>query len=296
VPATDAPTSLTRCTAALEAADESPDELIVVDRPDGAGPAAARNAGAARATGDVLLFVDSDVEVHRDAVSRIRARLGPDPDLVAVFGSYDAEPEAPGAVSGFRNLLHHHVHQSSAGPVASFWAGLGAVRSDAFAAAGGFDGERYLRPSIEDIELGTRLVAAGARIECDPRVQGTHLKQWDLGEMLRTDFARRGVPWVELLLRAGAPRGELNLGWRHRLSALASVAAAVALARRRPIGAVAGVAALVALNRDFYALIARRRGLLQATAGVGFHALHHLAGVVAVPAGLIAHLADADRG
>ena len=60
-------------------------------------------------------------------------------------------------MAAFRNLLHHVVHQRSAGHVRSFWAGLGAVRRTAFDAAGGFDAERYPQPSIEDVELGGRL-------------------------------------------------------------------------------------------------------------------------------------------
>src|ERR687894_766679 len=92
-----------------------------------------------------------------DELSRIEAAFADDPGLTALFGSYDDRPEAPGAVSGFRNLLHHHVHQGGAGPARTFWAGLGAVRRDAFVAAGGFDEGRYPVPSIEDIELGMRL-------------------------------------------------------------------------------------------------------------------------------------------
>src|SRR5581483_8555183 len=169
VPATNAPPTLEACRDAIQAADEAPEELIVVL--EGAGPADARNRGAARATGDVLVFVDADVVVHGDAFARIR-RAFEDPSLVALFGSYDDRPAAPGTVSVFRNLLHHHVHQSGAGPATTFWAGLGAVRRDAFEAVGGFDAERYLVPSVEDIDLGTRLVAAGRRIELDPSVQG----------------------------------------------------------------------------------------------------------------------------
>jgi len=257
----------------------------VVEEAPGPGPAAARNEGARRADGDVLVFVDADVVPHRDAFARIRAAFGADPELAALFGSYDDSPEAPGAVAGFRNLLHHHVHQQGAGPAATFWAGLGAVRRDVFGAAGGFDAARYPRPSIEDIELGSRLAASGAKIVLDPAVQGTHLKAWSLVEMVRTDFVARGVPWVELLLDGRASTGALNLGWRHRLSALASLTAAGGLVLRRPALAAAAAGALVALNAPFYALLARRRGALQATLGVALHAVHHVTAAASVPAG-----------
>ena len=291
VPATDGPSGLQRCLAAIRTADDPPEELIVVERAARPGPAAARNEGADRAAGDVLVFIDADVLPRPDTFRRIRAAFEKDPDLAAVFGSYDDSPEAPDAVSGFRNLLHHFVHQRSPGPSTTFWAGLGAMRRDTFAQAGGFD-DHYTEPSIEDIELGMRLAAVGARLELDPAIQGTHLKHWTLGKMVRTDFHARGVPWVALLARRGATPSGLNLGWRHRLSALASVALVGSLAARRPRPAAAGLGALVFLNAPFYALLFKRRGGAQAIAGVGLHVLHHLTAVCAVPAGLLAHVRD----
>jgi hypothetical protein len=288
VPATNRPPTLAHCVDAIRAAHEPPDELIVVEDAPGSGPAAARNEGARRATGDVLVFVDADVVPHEDAFARIRAAFAADQGLDGVFGSYDDAPPAPGVVAGFRNLLHHHVHQQGAGAVPTFWAGLGALRRDAFESAGGFDWARYPRASIEDVELGARLSARGARIVLEPALQGTHLKAWTLAEMVRTDFAARGVPWIDLLLTGGVSTTMLNLGWRHRLSALACVAGATALALRRPGAAATALGALVALNAPFYALLARRRGPLEATLGVGLHAVHHLTAVASVPAGVLA--------
>jgi hypothetical protein len=295
VPATDAPATLEQCLEAIRTAAEGPEELIVVTEPPPAGPAAARNEGASRADGDVLVFVDADVLPHADAFRRIRAAFAADPGLAAVFGSYDDDPPA-GVVAGFRNLLHHHVHQEGAGPVPTFWAGLGAIRRDVFLAAGGFDAERFPTASIEDVELGLRLSAVGERVELDPDVQGTHLKAWTLAEMVRTDFSRRGVPWVRLLADAdGAGATALNLGWRHRASAAACVAGVAALVARRPAGAALALAALVGLNASFYRLLLRRRGPAEAVAGVGLHAIHHLTAVAAVPVGLAAHLSR-ERG
>jgi len=295
VPATNEPATLDACTAAIRRAEQPPEELIVITEASGRGPAAARNLGARDASGDILAFVDADVVVHEDAFARIRAAFADDPGLVAVFGSYDDAPSADGVVTAFRNLLHHFVHQSSPGEASTFWAGLGAIRRDAFVAVGGFDERRYREPSIEDIELGMRLSARGKRLVLDPALQGTHLKHWSLGEMLRTDFRKRGVPWVRLMLETRDPSSALNLGWRHRLSAGLSLIGAWAVVGRRPRLAALSVVGVVALNRSFYGLLWRRQGPMRSAAGVGLHALHHLTSVAAVPIGVVAHLLESRR-
>jgi GT2 family glycosyltransferase len=289
VPATDSPATLERCAAALEAGERRPDELALQIEPAGAGPAAARNLAAAACEADVLVFVDSDVEVHPDALARIAAHFEADPELTAVFGAYDDDPGDPGLTSRYRNLLHHHVHAGAAGAAESFWAGLGAVRREAFAAIGGFDADRFPLASVEDIELGMRLRRGGAKIVLDPRIRGRHLKRWTPLSMARTDFSRRGVPWARLLLRERTHSTALNLGWRQRASAAASVALAGSLlARRRRLAAAALLANLV-LDRELYALLARRGGPRLLLAGIGLQQLHQLAAAAAVPAALVLH-------
>jgi hypothetical protein len=284
VPATVPVPTLSRCLVALERAGA--DEILVADEPAGATPALARNRAVGRATGDVLVFVDADVVVHDDALDRIRARLR-DPALDAVFGSYDDAPEAPGAISGFRNLLHHHVHHAGAGPAQSFWTGLGAVRRAVFDAAGGLDPARRW---LEDVELGARLIQAGARIELDPSIQGTHLKRYTLRSMLHVDTVERAIPWVDLMLSGRAPRSALNAGGRHRAAALLALGAVGAAVARRPVVAVVAVGAFAALNAELYATIARRRGRGEAAAAVPLHVLHHVSASAAIPAGVALHL------
>src|SRR5687767_15158603 len=123
VPATDDPATLAACRRAIAAAAEGPEEVVVVREPALASPAAARNLGAARAESDVLVFVDSDVLVHRDAFARLRAAFDADPGLVAVFGTYDPASGDGGSVTAFRNLLLSEVHRQCAGPATTFWAG-----------------------------------------------------------------------------------------------------------------------------------------------------------------------------
>ncbi len=296
VPATDRPPTLERCTTALAAGERPPDQLIVQESPEATGPAAARNLGAARSAADILVFVDSDVEVHPDALARIERHFDAEPGLAAVFGAYDDRPAARGLTSRFRNLLHHHVHTTSAGAAETFWAGLGAVRRDAFEAVGGFDEERFPLASVEDIELGLRLRGGGGRIVLDPEIRGRHLKAWTPLSMVSTDFWRRGVPWTRLLLRHGGAGRALNLGRRHRASAAASVLLVAALALRRPRLALTTLLGTIALNRTFYALLARRGGPKLLVAGIGLHQLHHLTAVASVPVAVLLHLRERSRG
>lgn len=290
IPATDRRPTLGRVLEAVSRAASTPEEVIVVDQPSHLGPAAARNLGSRRAHGDVLVFVDADVEVHTDAFVRIRALFENDAELTAVFGSYDDDPGGRGVVSDFRNLLHHHVHHEGAGFATTFWAGLGAVRRDAFVQVGGFDEERFPLPSIEDIELGMRLRRHGGRILLDPTIQGKHLKSWTFAGITETDLLRRGVPWLRLMFEDHSSSTALNLGWRHRVGTGASVMLLPMLARRKFRAAGTVFALLIVLDRRFYALLFRRRGGRMVAAGVPLHIAHRLTSAAAVPVALTAHL------
>jgi GT2 family glycosyltransferase len=290
IPATDGRVTLGRTVAGVRRASEPPEELIVVDRPAHLGPAAARNLGSRQASGDVLVFIDADVEVHDDAFARIRSAFEVDTSLAAIFGSYDDEPGANGIVSDFRNLLHHHVHQEGAGAATTFWAGLGAIRRDVFLALGGFDEERFPMPSVEDIELGMRLHAQGGRIVLDPAIQGKHLKHWTLTSMAKTDLLRRGVPWLRLVFENHPGSTALNLGWRHRIGTGASLVLLLGLVRRNPLLVGGTLAFLIALDRRFYLLLLRQRGARAMAVGVPLHVVHRLTSAAAVPIAVTSHL------
>jgi len=195
-----------------------------------------------------------------------------------------------GAVSTFRNMLHHYVHQSSGGLATTFWAGLGAVRREAFVAVDGFDDWRFRSPSVEDIELGLRLSSAGGLIELDPEVQGTHLKHWRLQTMLLTDLMYRGMPWTALMLERGPSAARLNLRGSHGLAAAAFTGALASFLGRRPWVGLPLLLAYLGINAPFYSLVARRSGARDGSAAVALLAIHNVAALGSAPLGIAAYL------
>lgn len=292
---------LAKCLSALAASTRQADEVIVVD--DGSiddsatiartfdvkvvrlakgphGPATARNRGVSASRGRVLVFIDCDVAVHRETLDLMENELQNNPDVCGVFGSYDDQPAAPGPVSRYRNLMHHHVHQQSRREASTFWAGCGALRREAFEAENGFD-ETYRWASIEDIELGLRLKSAGQRLLLCREIQVTHAKRWTFAEMVHTDIFRRAAPWAKLLLKESALPNDLNLRRENRLSALASVCLLIILLLgfilpSELVLAAIPIAILLAANRSLYALFHRHGGLLFSLGAILLHWLHYL--------------------
>jgi len=262
------------------------------------GPAAARNIGAEAARAPLVAFVDADVCVRPDALRRIVEHFRGDPELAAVFGSYDATPAEPGFISQYRNLLHHYVHQQQSGEVDSFWAGCGAVRRAAFLDVGMFDEGRYPSPQIEDIELGYRLRDRGYRIILDPEIQGTHLKRWTFGDMVRANFHHRGLPYARLLLerRQLLNTQGLSVGSTDKASTVLVSLSVLAIAftvlfqdRRWLLAVGLCFIAFVLVNRRLLGWFARTRGCWFALRALAMHLLYHATNVAAIVYSVVMH-------
>lgn len=292
---------LPSCLDAIFASDYSAYEAIVID--DGStdssaeiavvkgatvlftahrqsGPAVARNLGTRKANGDILLFVDADVVIKPDTIAKIAARFYEQPEISALFGSYDDEPGEKNFLSQYRNLLHHWVHQNSNSEASTFWAGLGAVRHEVFLAVGGFDGERFPIPSIEDIEFGMRLRAKGYRILLDKKIQAKHLKKWNAVSVLRTDIFCRAFPWSKLMLSKQGLINDLNLKTSDRLSAMlvALLLLFFPFVFWKPLFFlplfITALSAVFILNRKTFLFFLSKKGILIATAAFAWQLLY----------------------
>jgi GT2 family glycosyltransferase len=252
----------------------------VLTFPSAGGPARARNLGASVAQGEILFFLDADVEVHADTLEQMVAIFRQQPELTALIGSYDDAPGSANFLSQYKNLFHHYTHQTSSEVASTFWGACGAIRRDAFLKMGGFD-ESYRFPSVEDIELGYRLTKVGDRIQLCKNVQVKHLKCWRPISLLKAEFFYRALPWTELLWRDRQFINDLNLKVSSRISLLLAyglLAAIFALFWWRDavwVGIFLGLVLFI-INLPVYQFFQQKRGFWFTCGVVFWHWLYFL--------------------
>jgi GT2 family glycosyltransferase len=196
VPTVGRPRSLARCLDALAAQDvEAPFEVVVVDdapsgsRPSvvaphparlidggGRGAAAARNAGARVARGDVLLFLDDDLVPAPDLVRRHLAHHDGGADLI-VIGRCPPRPPRPSLTDRAGALWwedrFREMAESAALTFSDVLSGNTSVRRALFLSLGGFeDGLGALRR--EDWHWGIQSLEAGVPVAFDPHAIAVH--------------------------------------------------------------------------------------------------------------------------
>jgi GT2 family glycosyltransferase len=167
--------------AVLAALDGQGHETIVVDDGGGGvaeatlrtprvGGAAARNAGARAATGELLAFLDDDATPARDWVARLVAAAEANPGA-AIGGSFENGLPADAYATAAHVILAAGYEWSARHGI-RFFASLNlAVPRDGFLALGGFD-ERFARGA--DREFCDRWLASGRSLVAAPDARVSH--------------------------------------------------------------------------------------------------------------------------
>lgn len=167
----------------------------LIERPEG-GPAAARNAGVAAASGEVLLFLGDDTEPGDGGLLRAHLDLHaarPQPTY-GVLGRITWTPRAP--VTPFMRWLENggpqfHYGDLDPGPVDAasyFYSSHASLKRSLFERVGGFD-ERFPTAAVEDTELGVRLAEAGLELDYHPELLVLHDHPTTPAQSLRRSVA-----------------------------------------------------------------------------------------------------------
>ena len=149
-------------------------------------PGAARNRGAEKASGDILVFVDSDIVLCSDSIEKISAYAS-EADTDVVSGTYAADMPQTNYFGQFQNLMAAY-RQSNLPEVVTFTnSAFCAVKRKAFEAVGGYDGTM---PYYEDVEIGHRFTQNGFKCKSKPDLKVVHLKQFSHLGLLRDYFKK----------------------------------------------------------------------------------------------------------
>lgn len=162
--------------------------LTVLRQPRNQGPAAARNRGAAAATGDVVIFTDSDCEPAPDFVAEM-LRPFADSGVAAVKGAYRTRQTALAARFAQAEFEERYRMLERAPSVDVVFSYAAAFRRPVFEALGGFD-TSFPVADNEDTEFSWRLVAAGHRAVFNPRAIVRHRHPDTLKRYLRKKVSR----------------------------------------------------------------------------------------------------------
>jgi GT2 family glycosyltransferase len=244
--------------------------LRVVPTSGRVGPAAARNLGARVADGEVVFFIDSDVMVRADTLSRLMDRYGQG-DVDGLIGVQAADMRHRDLVSQYKNLWMRWTYLRRTGNVPLFYTTAAAIRREVFLEAGGFD-PSYGTPNVEDTAFGQKLARLGIRVQVQPDLEVEHVKRYSLFSLLRTDFMRAvSLTRLKLRHRGDLSRNDTSVPGGYvasiPLTVLAVLALVAGVVLRIPAVGGLGVLGLVgvgALNREFLGVIRRSEGWLRA--------------------------------
>ena len=213
VPTRDRPRAVTACLGGLAAQDFPPEEVEVIVVDDGGrssfdararraaqelgaaiasqparGPAAARNAGAERARGRWLAFIDDDCVADSGWLRALAHRFHDDPTAVVGGRAINGLPENP--LSSASQLIVEYLYgyyNGVPGDARFLTSNNLALPAEAFGAVGGFD-ERFPHAAAEDRDLVRRLAAHGRRIVYAPEAVVRHGHTLTLGAFVRQHF------------------------------------------------------------------------------------------------------------
>ena len=153
--------------------------------PENRGVSKARNEGARRARGEIILFIDADCIIRPDTIERCVKALK-EGDSICVGGAYTREAWDDDFFSNFQTLYIHHVETKVEHPdyIATHCMAIWKQAYDEF---GGFKEDYFIghAASVEDVELSHRLIKAGHQLSRPADIQVQHMFGFGFGKSIR---------------------------------------------------------------------------------------------------------------
>jgi glycosyltransferase involved in cell wall biosynthesis len=176
------------------------------------GPASARNRGSRRASGEILLFLDDDMECDARLAEAHMAHHGSGED-VAVVGRALYHPDLKRSALTRYFDTQHMRHASTLCPPARFASNNLSLSRSLFERAGLFD-ESLICVGLEDVELGIRLTKIPGRVlRYEPRACAYHFHDQSLRDYTRKAEAAGAKNLVVLASKWPAELDKGALGW-----------------------------------------------------------------------------------
>ena len=164
-----------------------PCRIISLETNRGAG--ASRNIGAREAKNDILLFIDSDIVIKEDSISKIIYQFSGKDSAAGVVGVYSIYNRFPNFLSQYKHMIACYrekicedINQESC-KTAFF-----ALKKEIFDKYR-FD-ESFSRASIEDIEFGRELISSGYSFIQDKSNTVEHVKRFTAVTFLKNQYNR----------------------------------------------------------------------------------------------------------
>lgn len=166
---------------------ENTDLPLTYLRQKNSGPATARNLGVSKSSGDIIVFLDDDIEVTPGWIDEIIR--GYDDKLVGGIAGYTKEFQKKTTVEKYLAFVEHlHRHQfSKDGTLDYICTANSSFQKSAFLAVGGFSSELRL-PAGDDMDLGFKLVKCGYKLRYNPKAVALHKHRSTLYQMFKLFF------------------------------------------------------------------------------------------------------------
>ncbi|MBU0763193.1 MAG: glycosyltransferase family 2 protein [Candidatus Altiarchaeota archaeon] len=271
-------------------AEEYPCKIITLEK--NAGAASARNTGKDNSAGEVIVFIDADVILKKDALQVIDEDFKKYKDIVAITGLLSDECPYDGFFSQYKNLYMNFIFRKCQKYIEFLYGSIIAIKR-----------EDYLKfdkniKCTDDTELGQRYKELGKKILLEQKLEVVHLKEYDFFSIIRNDFL---VPfwWTKSFIMH---RGYEDIYQKRRFShakmdQIMSILISFLFIAALPfiqhtwakIASITLAILFFYLNAKFFAFIYRKKGLTFMMKSIAFTSLDMIIMGCGIIAGFIYH-------